>query len=1741
MPSTGPSFDPSWIRRFRAAQTPQDLADLFLPGRVKKADRETREHTLRTFLGNVRYEQLAERAAFQHDRKRARSRGNVVLLPGVMGSELSVGSDGEQWKLWVNYWYLYRGYMTRLELDDAGTGPGADAGDDRVQATGLLNEYYGDLLLRLGESFDAKAFPYDWRLPLADTASQLKAFVNGTFGAEAEVMLVAHSMGGLVARSLMAQSDAPKITRLIMLGTPNYGSFEVPLIFSALQDTVKDLIRLTGGISGVVSSAAREQAKKTLLHVLDTFPAIYDMLPVEDVPGLGLSSSRRILNNRAVYKDFNDGVSETHLQEARKFQSSIAAMIDPERMVYVAGYNRETVAGILDPDALDDYTSYEITLAGDGRVPHSLGLLAGVPSYFVDSAHGDLPRDRGVLREIEHLLLGEATNLPSTAPRGARSAGDLRAMSQAWAARKAIEDREADSEMLALMQRLPRPDRSAADSEPADPNGAVLEQHLVKNIFGQTSVARDPSPPTEEVAAPVLRTPPPLLVRLVYGNIATIHEANEPDPVASFNGKKNGRLNNWKQKPQRPITLDKDVIGLGRYVGVRPFSALSDLDQRISAFLYEGPAAKPGGNGRAKRSGVRKVKGKRLYLQEMIDRGLLRGDLGSPSLIPDPRDPARRMLALMGMGTAGQYGEPEARLVARELVWVLGQAGKKHLATTVFGAGRGNLGPAEATRAFMEGAAEAIQSEPRDDLRLQTLTFVEYYGDRVRELDEALRELPSLLASSVRVEYTPYTEAELEAISHRDEARLREERKVGRTNKAAPAETTVRVVSELVQEEFWFSALTNNAAVPQRQSTLPFKLIADSNNRVVAANLPTQQVEAGRALFKCIPRDLRQIMRSGVPIVMEVDSNTARIHWEMLYRHTRETDGGDFLGLERGFTRQLRTTFAPAPEPPTSRRRVLKVLVVADPAADMPLEGARREGEEIVSLFAQFNQHAPPGFRINVTAMIGPDAQYADVMHKLLDGQFDILHYAGHCFFDGKNPSSCGWIFTGDPRETLSVRELHALDAIPPFIFANACESGITPYRRDQRQSGMAPAFAEAFFQQGVRDFLCTAWPVGDAAARVFALTFYSRMLGMKLDSTFDNPVCTGRVPPTDMVRAVREARLATLKCGSGLTTWGAYQHYGNPYTRFLDDDIAYARALPSQSTTNGQDTESESKREATFERAQEATRKYATLLHSIPGVVAVRAGYRFENGWITDEPAVVVAVLDKLLILNDDHRVPTHLDGIRVDVIPATPQEQIQALAPAQRRRLGLPEVILDDVDEADMRKAAPLLKYPKAPQLLPEFNEKINVLCNVSPDNGWPVLEKFLAPPIKELTVAMYDFTAPHIRERMLEALGSTGKLTLVLCPATGGAIRPAARGVKDNDFDEDALLAALKKKLGKRLTFAWAAVRVKGKTTDGYFPRAYHIKVAVKDKRVLWLSSGNWQSSNQPSSADFPATETRKTAWRKYNRDWHVVIEHPGLAAVFDTIIRRDYTMASKLQDTARGVPVAEGQMPLLFVPIDSEDLRADTLPVERAPTLPELSESRDLKYVNLKMRVQPLLTPDNYETHVLPLIKSATKKLYFINQSLGASNLVPESVLEELTEALLDRVKQKVDVRIILRDIGGVDADLATLKRLKFPMDNIRVQPALHTKGIVVDGQRVLIGSQNWTVQGVDTNRDASLIFDNKDIAGYFEARFDHDWERLARQKISSLTNPPRLLLDGVSRSAATPESGVFLTWDEYFGG
>jgi phosphatidylserine/phosphatidylglycerophosphate/cardiolipin synthase-like enzyme len=321
----------------------------------------------------------------------------------------------------------------------------------------------------------------------------------------------------------------------------------------------------------------------------------------------------------------------------------------------------------------------------------------------------------------------------------------------------------------------------------------------------------------------------------------------------------------------------------------------------------------------------------------------------------------------------------------------------------------------------------------------------------------------------------------------------------------------------------------------------------------------------------------------------------------------------------------------------------------------------------------------------------------------------------------------------------------------------------------------------------------------------------------------------------------------------------------------------------------------------------------------------------------------------------------------------------------------------------------------------------------------------------------------------------------LTLVM--QTGQAL-----GGKPDDIPEDQTIARYQAALADRFDYAPASI---GKGHQ--FATAYHIKVAVRDSKSFWLSSGNWQSSNQPDH-EIAVGETSWDLLLGHNREWHVVIENAKLARQFEQYIQ--YDLKNAKADAATEALVEDG--PFFLVEEVVEERVPKGNPTYFAP----------LK-INRKVQVRPLLTPDNYQEHILDLIRSAERRILFQNQSLsllgGDKN---DDRFAELADALLERANAGVELRIIIRGEFAPVGPLEQMQKRGFDMDNVRLQNRCHTKGIIVDGLRVAVGSHNWTNQGTLVNRDASLIFEDPEIAAYFEEIFWFDWKNLTRQSVSA---------------------------------
>lgn len=312
-------------------------------------------------------------------------RDAVIVLPGVMGSHLAAGGR----TIWVDALRLARGGLTDLIYD----------GQTEVTAIGL-NRNYVALITRLARTWDVHLFPYDWRDDIRRSANHLDELVQRLRAEHPNrgINFVAHSMGGLVVRAFVAEhrqrwdelAEIPGASsgRLVMLGTPNRGSYSIPLTLLGNELAVR-------GIAAI----DRKHTNDEVAAIMAGFPGLYQMLPyadgIEDDDWNDLYDEDAWGDRGHVRAELLELARDTHAQLAK-------SGVDSQRFCYVAGYGQDT--------------PYRVTIAGDqdmrigqfamgdGRVAHRLGELDDMLMYFVDATHGELISSNTVLDKLDDLI-----------------------------------------------------------------------------------------------------------------------------------------------------------------------------------------------------------------------------------------------------------------------------------------------------------------------------------------------------------------------------------------------------------------------------------------------------------------------------------------------------------------------------------------------------------------------------------------------------------------------------------------------------------------------------------------------------------------------------------------------------------------------------------------------------------------------------------------------------------------------------------------------------------------------------------------------------------------------------------------------------------------------------------------------------------------------------------------------------------------------------------------------------------------------------------------------------------------------------------------------------------------------------------------------------------------------------------------------------------------------------------------
>jgi len=204
--------------------------------------------------------------------------------------------------------------------------------------------------------------------------------------------VVAHSMGGLVTRAALALPDTGHVERVVLLGSPNCGSFAAVQALRGTYAVVRKVARL----------ALRASAEELAADVFNTFPSLYDMLPS------GTCAAGEDLCDARLWPSTGPVPRAELMASARAARGQLAPA--DARFAQVIGVGQETVTRVR--RRRDDFV-YTLTRAGDGTVPAVSAALPGAVTAYARVAHSELTRDARVgAAVVDFLRSGRTRRLP---------------------------------------------------------------------------------------------------------------------------------------------------------------------------------------------------------------------------------------------------------------------------------------------------------------------------------------------------------------------------------------------------------------------------------------------------------------------------------------------------------------------------------------------------------------------------------------------------------------------------------------------------------------------------------------------------------------------------------------------------------------------------------------------------------------------------------------------------------------------------------------------------------------------------------------------------------------------------------------------------------------------------------------------------------------------------------------------------------------------------------------------------------------------------------------------------------------------------------------------------------------------------------------------------------------------------------------------------------------------------------
>ena len=282
-------------------------------------------------------------------------------------------------------------------------------------------------------------------------------------------------------------------------------------------------------------------------------------------------------------------------------------------------------------------------------------------------------------------------------------------------------------------------------------------------------------------------------------------------------------------------------------------------------------------------------------------------------------------------------------------------------------------------------------------------------------------------------------------------------------------------------------------------------------------------------------------------LLLQIPQRLMKYPWELMH------DGHAWLSERYALGRQVFMEQSAVRWSAGRRSGGVRVLIVGDPILQgskhfRQLPGARDEAEHVASLFERLQEQVGVALEFDRRrdAHIHQVFTRDDCRRLLRGGSYDIIHFAGHAFYDQDEPLRSGWVLSDGPLWAQEIRNTLMRSTPPWLVYANACEAAMDEPRPLAKYQGDVHGLASAFVNKGVGAYIAPLWPIDDGMAMKLAADFYT-LLGLDR-LTVGEALCHAKRRAKAAVLGNGDARdsLITVPADMGLS-WASLVLYGDP------------------------------------------------------------------------------------------------------------------------------------------------------------------------------------------------------------------------------------------------------------------------------------------------------------------------------------------------------------------------------------------------------------------------------------------------------------------------------------------------------------------------------------------------------------------------------------------------------------------